>query len=195
MLRPCAIEGCERPAGVPGSARGFCVAHYGRFRRHRDPLGGHSDRTRAWEPICRLCGLTKEKDEFPVRRESGRRRTECRACQSAKALAWGRANEVRRRESKRKYQARNTEARAEKYLMRVYGVTREQAQLIREGGSCAICGSSGRRLHVDHDHASGAIRGLLCKNCNHGLGMFRDNYELVAQAALYLQHPAGITSD
>jgi hypothetical protein len=41
-------------------------------------------------------------------------------------------------------------------------------------------------LHVDHDHATGVIRGLLCFRCNNALGDFREEYELFQRAADYL---------
>ena len=53
---------------------------------------------------------------------------------------------------------------------------------------CKICGKeqSSKRLAVDHCHTSGRIRGLLCNNCNSGLGMFNDNPELLQKAIDYL---------
>jgi len=62
-------------------------------------------------------------------------------------------------------------------------------------GLCAICrGPSGRRaLGVDHDHTTGAVRGLLCSTCNSGLGGFRDNAALLIEAIVYLnQHRKGV---
>lgn len=62
-----------------------------------------------------------------------------------------------------------------------------------QGGGCAICGSeeSGRSttdwLHVDHDHVTGEIRGLLCNRCNVGLGSFTDDLELLLNAVEYLR--------
>lgn len=50
---------------------------------------------------------------------------------------------------------------------------------------CVICGTHGP-LVVDHDHSSGAIRGLLCNHCNRGLGHFRDDPELLEFARQYL---------
>lgn len=50
--------------------------------------------------------------------------------------------------------------------------------------SCEICGEPG--VHTDHDHATGQVRGRLCAGCNHGLGKFRDNPDILRQAADYL---------
>ena len=50
---------------------------------------------------------------------------------------------------------------------------------------CVICGSE-EKLVVDHDHKTGAIRGMLCNHCNRGLGHFRDDPDLLEFAAQYL---------
>lgn len=74
-----------------------------------------------------------------------------------------------------------------------YGITPEQfsATLAMQGGRCAICPneiseSVKRSAHQDHDHATGRLRGILCRSCNHGLGMFRDSPELLRCAIDYL---------
>lgn len=74
------------------------------------------------------------------------------------------------------------------------GVSVEQIEiwLARQGGRCAICrgNNGGRRLYVDHCHATGKGRGLLCSTCNTGLGLFKDD-PLVLQAAIeYLARSA-----
>jgi hypothetical protein len=59
-----------------------------------------------------------------------------------------------------------------------------------QNGLCAICGcsaSNGRRLHVDHNHTTGGVRGLLCTNCNLGLGLFKDSEGLLLSAISYLK--------
>ena len=59
----------------------------------------------------------------------------------------------------------------------------------RNGLRCSICLSppkEGRRLHVDHDHNTGRVRGLLCGPCNRAIGLFRDKPEVMTAAAAYL---------
>lgn len=85
------------------------------------------------------------------------------------------------------------------YIMqRTYGISLDQyeAMLAAQGNGCAICGgehtpedrwkSGLKNLRVDHDHRTGAVRGLLCFHCNTALGHFRDNPELLVKALAYL---------
>lgn len=74
--------------------------------------------------------------------------------------------------------------------LRAAGLTEEQYEtmLTEQKGRCAICGMEpSGRLHVDHDHDAGTARGLLCTNCNPGLGFFRDDPVLLRRAAEYLE--------
>jgi hypothetical protein len=75
-----------------------------------------------------------------------------------------------------------------------YGLTVEayDVMLAKQNGVCAICGSKnprgpGKRLHIDHDHATGKVRGLLCHPCNRALGLVRDSPALLRKAATYLE--------
>lgn len=80
---------------------------------------------------------------------------------------------------------RTQRARVEKY-----GLTFEEfsALLDEQQGRCAICAEEfeGEPM-VDHDHETRRVRGLLCKHCNTGLGMFRDNIGRLQTAARYLR--------
>lgn len=75
-----------------------------------------------------------------------------------------------------------------------YGITQEDylEMLLNQGGVCAICGEAGVMLCIDHDHATGKIRGLLCAHCNHGLGKFKDRRDLLARASEYLERSEGL---
>ncbi len=84
-------------------------------------------------------------------------------------------------------------------LKRFYGITIDQYEEMerQQGGVCAICSrperavdrhsQAPRRLAVDHDHSTGAVRGLLCGDCNKGLGHFADSPEMLGLAIAYLQ--------
>lgn len=91
------------------------------------------------------------------------------------------------REKKKQVKADNHEKR----VTSTYGLKKgEYAQLyVFQGGLCALCrratGSS-RKLSVDHDHASGAVRGLLCRPCNTLLGHARDKIAFFRRCILYL---------
>jgi hypothetical protein len=74
------------------------------------------------------------------------------------------------------------------HLKRRYGITAEQADvmLAQQGGLCAVCRRAPAE-HVDHDHATGQARQLLCFNCNGGLGQFRDDPRVLREAARYVE--------
>lgn len=79
-----------------------------------------------------------------------------------------------------------------------YNITIEeyQALLIKQNFCCAICGEKETRknssgngisaLSVDHNHKTDKVRGLLCQTCNTGVGMFKDNVDLLYKAVDYL---------
>jgi hypothetical protein len=76
------------------------------------------------------------------------------------------------------------------HLVREYGITLAQRDELAavQNGVCAICGGSdGEDLHVDHCHASGAVRGLLCGPCNRALGLMQDDPARLLAAAAYLR--------
>lgn len=93
--------------------------------------------------------------------------------------------------SNAKYQKRpEIKARRQSRRLEVrYGITTEQywQMVAQQGGVCAICGKSdGKKLHVDHSHKTSQVRGLLCGNCNRGIGLFKDSVETMLKAVEYL---------
>ncbi len=144
---------------------------YQTVRQHLVKQGAHQvkhKRVQDGKAICNRCGRRRKVDEFP-------------------AISQG------------KYACRNCLAHEQHgYGMRRLGCTPEQYQelLRKQGGKCAICGTPeghrsryGRvcRFSVDHNHQTGTVRGLLCNNCNRGLGRFKDSATLLEAALRYLQ--------
>lgn len=91
-----------------------------------------------------------------------------------------------------------TKGYTDRYLVRNYGVTLEwyDKKFKEQNGVCAICGLEGflmdpkrhkTKLVVDHCHTSGTVRGLLCHNCNRGLGLFKDSLASISSALTYLE--------
>ena len=89
---------------------------------------------------------------------------------------------------------RHNAARRRSVLRSKSGLTPEgyDALATAQNGACAICGcrSDTRALHVDHDHRTGKIRGLLCNNCNRCLGLLKDDVAVLRSAITYLERGA-----
>lgn len=78
-------------------------------------------------------------------------------------------------------------------LLTLYGITEADERKILEyqGGGCGVCQRPpvNYRLGTDHDHATGAVRGKLCRSCNKGIAYFRDQAHLLRLAAAYIELP------
>ena len=74
-----------------------------------------------------------------------------------------------------------------------HGITSEEYDLMYESqsGKCKICAVPSENLYIDHDHKTMNIRGLLCRDCNSALGLFRDNTEILKNAIEYLENNNG----
>lgn len=91
--------------------------------------------------------------------------------------------------------ARKRQARSSKYF-KAYGITVDEYEdmLAAQGERCLVCDrhesqSAKGRLHIDHCHETGKVRGLLCSNCNTALGLAGDDpARLVALAAYLLEN-------
>jgi len=108
---------------------------------------------------------------------------------------------ARGREYRRQYVLRHPREVRDSYLKRAFGIGIDDYDTLfaRQDGECAVCGKKftgpgDYKLkgapngvpRVDHDHATGNVRGLLCQHCNVGLGMFNDDPELLSAALAYL---------
>lgn len=98
----------------------------------------------------------------------------------------------RRAELNKIQYARNREKYRNFYLKKKYSLTEQEYQQMYEAqdGLCAICGNppnSDGQLAVDHDHKSGLVRGLLCNDCNIGIGRLGDDVSRLESAVAYLR--------
>ncbi len=76
-----------------------------------------------------------------------------------------------------------------KARLRNYGLSWESYEtiLLRQSGRCPICGKELRTFHIDHNHRTGTVRGLLCENCNPMIGQSHENPDVLRAAARYLE--------
>jgi hypothetical protein len=102
-----------------------------------------------------------------------------------------RAYYLTNREAKIAYQkewaSKNKDKTAFHKMKYNYGINKEQYEELMklQGNVCKICSSAGK-LHVDHNHSTGKVRGLLCAKCNKALGLFKENKNSLAKAIEYL---------
>jgi hypothetical protein len=71
-------------------------------------------------------------------------------------------------------------------IRKEYGISRAEYTAMFADAYCAIC-QTGHRLVLDHCHNMGTPRGVLCSNCNTGIGMFKDDPHLMEAAAVYIR--------
>lgn len=131
--------------------------------------------------VCKRCGIEKPLSEYykTSDRKSGHK-TICKDCIKADPLT---------EERKAKMRAYGKDY----HLKTQYNMTREDHNklLVAQNHKCAICGIDEKeavkqKLYVDHCHATGKVRELLCHSCNAGLGLFRDSIPVLAKAIAYL---------
>lgn len=119
---------------------------------------------------CRKCSIEKPIEEFPISKTGTKgqiyRKPDCKPCHSE--------NECNRNIKKR-------------YNI---DVSDYDKLLEEQGNACAICETTepqGQgRFHIDHNHSTGEVRGLLCHNCNLGIGQLQDDPVILAEAIKYL---------
>lgn len=142
---------------------------------------------------CRDCRERKPLEAFPLQK-GGRhgRHPLCKLCRAAQERARYARDRDRILERARTNPTTKLSNRWSK-LKRQRGVTRDWYLTLvwAQSGRCAICADwFGLQLRVDHDHATGSIRGLLCERCNFGIGNLGDDPAACDGAAVYLERHA-----
>lgn len=121
---------------------------------------------------CSKCGEEKALQDFYAHpRTKDGRGSQCKVCQL------GTSNQ------------RTFEQRRDQLMRREYGITLAvyESMYQAQEGCCKVCGKEEPQLVVDHDHDTRAVRGLLCNNCNLGLGHFKDDADRLRSAIKYLE--------
>ena len=108
-----------------------------------------------------------------------------------KSKAWKKANPEKVKKSQKEWHLKNKEKSRNSALKKRYNISIEDynQMFVDQNGVCAICKGkcvTGRNLSVDHNHETGKVRGLLCLDCNAGLGHFKDNKSILLEAIKYL---------
>lgn len=152
---------------------------------------------------CSKCGVEKFAEDFYPK--MGR----CKVCHNLAARAWAVAHPERVTQIRRKFldnpvnkekgniaakrwnaanPERVKETRFEYNLKKLYGlsVLEYNQMLARQDFRCAICGDDESAFHVDHNHKTNKVRGLLCGNCNTGIGLLKDSRVVIEDAARYV---------
>ena len=116
----------------------------------------------------------------------------CKQCAYELHDEWRRKNLPKTREASRKWRSENPRLAKDYKLRSNYGIPlgTYDKMLTEQGGRCAICGATdpggAGDFHVDHCHDRGNVRGLLCHNCNIGIGHFKHDQSLLLKAISYL---------
>jgi hypothetical protein len=158
--------------------------------------------------LCMRCGESKDKSQFYERvKNSGRYKSSCKSCDSIEFKKKYRAKpfssltkeqKALHIEHTKKWRAENPDKRHKqersRHLLQTYGIVQKEYDdmLYSQQGCCKLCGkklireSVKRYFSVDHNHSTGIVRGILCYNCNSGLGLFKDNPHLLERAKEYV---------
>ena len=127
---------------------------------------------------CCVCHITKSLNEFAFIKNKPYAR--CKEC-----------DRIRKRDERVRRDHSHIDRKH--WLKKAYGLTPESyiELLNKQESKCAICGIHADMLPdhlcVDHNHATNQIRGLLCKQCNRGLGFFSDSHKTLEKAAEYVR--------
>ncbi len=129
--------------------------------------------------VCSTCGIEKSIDCFYYRKDTNSTRSQCKDCIAvSRSKKWHNDKEFKQRglDRSKKHQ-----------VLKDYGLSLETYNDIMKVGKCAICSSTTRKLVLDHSHVTGKIRGVLCNDCNTGIGLLGDEVLDLERALEYLK--------
>lgn len=142
---------------------------------------------------CSKCKSSKPPSEFHKNRSTfDGLQTVCKSCARATHMKWLETNAAKNAENAKKWRAANPRLSKDFGLRHRYGIPlgTYDRMFAEQNGKCAICETTdpgGRGdFHIDHCHDTGVIRGLLCHNCNVGIGHFQHDEVLIQQAINYV---------
>lgn len=145
---------------------------------------------------CRKCLEIKDRSQF-YRKSKNKDglQGDCKECHK-KYLLKNKKNVLN---ALYKWRNKNKDKVAQQRLKTIYKISTEdsiKAYRLIHNGSCMICGQSSekRNLHLDHDHKTKKIRGILCVNCNSAIGKLKESPEIFKKALEYILSPPGINS-
>jgi hypothetical protein len=145
---------------------------------------------------CSLCKEVKPfSDFYTSKQKNDGYDSWCKKCKLASQRKYLKNPEAwaKRVEFRKKYNLDTKERRKFVRMKHLYGVTFDQYKdlINKQNGLCAICGDKlnfVRHATIDHCHKTNDIRGILCINCNSGIGLFKDDPKIIAKAAEYLEY-------
>lgn len=152
------------------------------------------------EKRCCRCELVKPTTEFYWKSKKSRiLRHICKPCHNTKTKKWYTENRDEHKKMRDTLRAdpqykthereKNRKRTYESRLANEYGISLEDyfQMFYDQLGCCKICGRQDPGLYVDHCHTTRRVRGLLCRECNWGLGQFKDNPFSLLAAVRYLR--------
>ena len=143
---------------------------------------------------CSLCGEEKPLGEFyRNKKHKDGLQYRCKTCDKSLSVEWNKENREKVAHQKRKWRKENPGKQAALSRKHNYGISHEDyiGKLEAQGYKCECCGEpldmeNTRRVHVDHNHETGQVRGILCQHCNHMMGNAKDDTDRLIRGATYL---------
>lgn len=137
--------------------------------------------------MCTVCKVAKPFEDFYDGYKAKKQRdmtnkkyphSRCKECDHARVRIYHKDNK-----------AKVTKRQLISHRRRLYGLNEEEYNnmILSQNNLCAICNKpSDKTLHIDHDHVTGRVRGLLCSNCNLGIGLLEEDLVVLNRAIEYL---------